>query len=30
MLGTLKESINGLRQNLEALSRDSYPNRAGF
>jgi hypothetical protein len=30
MLGTLKESINGLRQNLEALSRDSNPSRAGF
>lgn len=30
MLGTLKESINGLRQNLEALSRDSNPTRAGF
>ncbi|HJQ69609.1 MAG TPA: hypothetical protein VKA70_11590 [Blastocatellia bacterium] len=29
-LGTLKESINGLRTNMEALSRDSNPPRAGF
>lgn len=30
MLGTLKESINGLRMNMEALCRDTSPSRAGF
>jgi len=30
LLGTLKESINGLRTNMEALSRDSNATRAGF
>jgi len=30
MIGALKESINGLRTNMEALSRDTNPARAGF
>jgi hypothetical protein len=30
MLGSLKESINGLRMNMEALSRDTTPSRAGL
>ncbi|HEX5731318.1 MAG TPA: hypothetical protein VF131_00680 [Blastocatellia bacterium] len=30
LLGTLKQSINGLRTNMEALSRDSNATRAGF
>ncbi len=30
MLGTLKDSINGLRMNMEALSRETSPSRAGL